>query len=35
VQLANGQAQISVRLNKQQSVVGAVVQGVPAAFINL
>ncbi|HEU4552357.1 MAG TPA: glycoside hydrolase family 2 TIM barrel-domain containing protein [Chitinophaga sp.] len=35
VQLANGQAQISIRLNKEQSVVGAVVQGVPAAFINL
>jgi beta-galactosidase len=35
VQLVNGQAQISVRLNKGQSVVGATVQGVPDAFINL
>ncbi|WP_238386673.1 glycoside hydrolase family 2 protein [Chitinophaga rupis] len=35
VQLVNGQAQISIRLNKGQSVVGATVQGVPDAFINL
>jgi len=35
VQLVNGQAQISVLLNKGQSVVGATVQGVPDAFINL
>jgi beta-galactosidase len=35
VQLSNGQAQISVRLNKGQSVAGAAVQGVPSAFITL
>lgn len=35
VQLANGQAQISVRLNKGQSVAGAGVKGIPSAFITL
>ncbi len=35
VQLMNGQAHISIRLNKGQSVVGATVQGVPDGFITL
>jgi len=35
VQLANGQAQISVHLNKGQSVAGANVKGIPSAFITL
>ena len=35
VQLANGQAQISVHLNKGQSVAGASVKGIPSAFITL
>ncbi|KAA2241424.1 glycoside hydrolase family 2 protein [Chitinophaga agrisoli] len=35
VQLMNGQARISIRLNKGQSVVGATVQGVPDGFITL
>jgi beta-galactosidase len=35
VQLANGQAQISVQLNKGKSVIGATVKGIPDAFITL
>lgn len=35
VQLTNGQAQISVQLNKGKSMVGATVKGIPAAFIAL
>lgn len=35
VQLANGQAQISVRLNKGRSVTAAGVKGIPSAFITL
>jgi beta-galactosidase len=35
VQLANGQAQISVHLDKGQSVAGASVKGIPSAFITL
>jgi beta-galactosidase len=35
VQLANGQAQISVRLNNGKSVAGVTAEGIPAAFIEL
>jgi beta-galactosidase len=35
VQLANGQAQISIQLNKGKSMVGVTVKGIPEAFIAL
>jgi beta-galactosidase len=35
VQLANGQAQISVQLNNGKSVLGATLKGIPTAFISL